>query len=127
MTDYIGLLKFVRRVKLESIVDGLSALSASRHRTVAAYAVSLVVATAVSLALTAWYARRIDAIIAAMSCHAHVIAVKSQQLAAEKQRSERLLHAIMPASVADQLMRRGQVDAQYFEQVPVTMFGICCC
>lgn len=117
MTDYMAILKYLRdNINLE-LVESLNIIRENQEEQVAINSAIMVIIVVACTSLCMWYAFSIHAMTGKITEFAYKITVKSMELAKEKHRTEVLLYQMMPKTVAEQLKRQQNVEAEYFNSV----------
>ncbi|XP_061185801.1 uncharacterized protein LOC133193902 [Saccostrea echinata] len=78
-----------------------------------------IIITIVSFVLTTWYLVCIEKLTFKIAKHASTIKAKSNELAAEKKLTDRLLYQMLPKNIAKTLKECRDVNAEYFEEVTI--------
>ncbi len=119
MTEYMNMWKLVRERVTEDVVLRLKEIQTSAKRDLITDAIIMCFATVVSLAVTAIFSAKMNAMTLKLTGFARKISMKSVELSQEKRRTELLLYQMLPKFVVDQLKMHKEVKAEHFESVTI--------
>ncbi|XP_013417913.1 uncharacterized protein LOC106179004 [Lingula anatina] len=119
LTNYISLLQKLLENSSKRITLRLHALKQHSSHMSAIYLVVLGLTVTLCTSTTIWYITSIRSVMKTLKVYAGKVSQKTKELACEKKRTETLLHRMLPPSVADQLKKKKEVVAEYFDSVTV--------
>lgn len=119
LTDVINIVLSFRGKLVDEFNQQLNSFSQDMRAKTIIYLSILLFTNIVSICLLIWFSSRLNGLLGKLAGFAAVIRSKSTELAEEKKKASALLHSMLPAEVVEQLMKKQEVQAKYYDRVTI--------
>jgi ABC-type dipeptide/oligopeptide/nickel transport system permease component len=116
MTQKIDIIKETQLALANGIFMTLGEVVEATKNSLITYSLVMIFVTVICLLLGIWYSSSMHKITQAIRQFAMTLSIKTKELREEKKRTEKLLHSMLPKSVADSLKKGQAVSAEYYDK-----------